>query len=140
MIKKLFPIMLLGFALSSQAMGTSYTYKIIDPPAGSIDILPNRMNNNGQVVGTYIDSTNKWHGFVYSNGVFTSIDVPDAGYTNVKDINNNGQLIGEYSNSTYGHTHGFLNKNGVFTTIDLPDYQSTALKAINDSGQILGYG
>ena len=48
------------------------------------------------------------HGFLLSDGVFTSIDDPDAAFGTVaKGINDNGQVVGFYIDAI-GSAHGFL--------------------------------
>ncbi len=57
------------------------------------------MNNRGQIVGAYMDSSNLTHGFVYtiSSGQYTSIDDPEGvGTTVVNGINDAGDLVGFY--------------------------------------------
>src|SRR5262249_47446757 len=53
------------------------------------------INDSGDVVGTYYDSTNIAHGFILSNGVYTTIGPSGAFITG---INNLGQITG-YTNS-----------------------------------------
>jgi probable HAF family extracellular repeat protein len=55
------------------------------------------LNNNGQVVGVYTDSSNATHGFVYTvkTKIFQSIDDPNGvGTTIVNGINDKGVLVG----------------------------------------------
>jgi probable HAF family extracellular repeat protein len=73
MIKKLFPVILLGFFLVSQAIATGYTYKTIDPPTGAYNLELSAINDKGQVVGYYIGSDHHSHGFIYANGLFTTL-------------------------------------------------------------------
>jgi probable HAF family extracellular repeat protein len=73
------------------------------------------INDLGQIVGVYFVSTNPGevaHGFMYSNGVFTTIDDPNAGTgagrgTYVTGINDSGEITGYYSDSA-GVVHGFV--------------------------------
>jgi hypothetical protein len=44
---------------------------------------------------------------VYSDGIFTHIDVPGAIGTVIDGINDHGQIVGTYVDSTF-HDHGFL--------------------------------
>jgi probable HAF family extracellular repeat protein len=80
------------------------------------------------------------HGFIYSEGAFTTIDYPGANYyTCPTSINNKGQIVGTYGDSSTDQ-HGFLYSNGTFTTIDEPGYSGINLNGINDSGVIVGDG
>jgi probable HAF family extracellular repeat protein len=59
------------------------------------------------VAGYYIDGSGHYHGFVYSNGTYTTIDPVGSVFTDVMSINNLGQVTGYYEDSS-GHYHGFL--------------------------------
>jgi hypothetical protein len=88
------------------------------------------------MVGTYEDATGG-HGFLYSGGVFTTIDDPNGSFNFAAGINDAGQIVGSCSNAT--GRHGCLDSNGVFTTIDDPDGLDTVVaNGINASGQIVG--
>lgn len=92
------------------------------------------------MVGTYGDTNGNDHGFLLSNGTFTTIDVPAAAYTFALGINTAGDIVGTYGDAA-GHQHGYLLKNSVFTTIDFPGATDTALFDLNDKGQMVGgYG
>jgi uncharacterized membrane protein len=105
-----------------------------------------RLNNRGQMVGTYVDAGGGTpggftHGLLLEDGVFTTIDVPGASgplETEILGINNQGQMVGTYRDGE-DVIHGFLLDDGVFTTIDHPDaVRETVLLGINNRGQILG--
>jgi probable HAF family extracellular repeat protein len=102
----------------------------------------NGINNAGQVVGDYetmYGSDN--HGFLYQNGVFTTIDDPDAGPqgTSAQGINDNGVIVGFFTDAS-NKQHGFIDNDGVFTTIDNPlGVNGTSLNGINDAGEVVGY-
>ena len=70
----------------------------------------------GQVVGLYFDNIHRDHGFLYSNGTFTTIDDPLAvdGGTAAMGINNQGQIVGDYYNGD--GTHGFVANPQLATT------------------------
>jgi uncharacterized membrane protein len=71
------------------------------------------INNAGAIVGVYVLSDGKLHGFVLNNGVvFTTVDVPDskngkAQQTEINSINANGEIVGYYIDS-HGVHHGFF--------------------------------
>ena len=77
------------------------------------------------VVGTYVDAqgiTN--HGFLLNGGQFTTIDYPNATYTEATDINDNGQIVGQYTDHA-GKTHGYLYSGGQFTIDRLSEGDAT---------------
>lgn len=141
--------MLLGFSLSSEAIATNYTYKTIDPPAGGRFLSAKAINDRGQVVGSYYGSDNNTHGFIYANGLLTTLDIPITlgDNTFLTGINSNGQVVGSYyQKADPYYRHGILYSNGTFTTVDRPISDSLPfgttitinLVDINDNGQILG--
>ncbi len=64
------------------------------------------MNDSGQIMGFYTDDTGL-HSFLYSDGIFTAINVPGALSTYASGINDAGQFVGTYTDSA-GVQHGFL--------------------------------
>jgi probable HAF family extracellular repeat protein len=63
------------------------TYTILDDPLGT-NTQALGINDLGQIVGTYTDSANVRHGFLYSAGAYITLDRPVSG------INNSGVLVG----------------------------------------------
>ncbi|WP_298870907.1 DUF4214 domain-containing protein [uncultured Bradyrhizobium sp.] len=114
------------------------------PNQSTIEIIAHGINSNGQIVGEYSDGN--YHGFIYSNGTYITLDDPNAsaatGGTQASAINSAGQVVGDYFDSS-GGIHGFLWINGVFQTIDDPlavlKDGGTVPTGINDSGQIVGF-
>ncbi|SFI08961.1 probable extracellular repeat, HAF family [Bradyrhizobium sp. Gha] len=52
---------------------SGYSFVSFDPllpPYSSV----NRLNNSGQLVGTYTDSGGVVHGFIWKNGILTTVD------------------------------------------------------------------
>jgi probable HAF family extracellular repeat protein len=106
------------------------------------------INDAGQIVGSYLDSANRGHAFLYSGGVWTTLDDPAAGATGVTSasaINDQGQIVGTFRDGT--GNHGFLYSGGTWTTlddpfahssVDNPFPHSTIATGINDAGQIVG--
>lgn len=123
--------------------GSTYT-DIIDPSATGgfpyevgTNTYARGINNNGQVVGSFGNSNGE-HGFIYSNGIYTTLDVPNSNLTNATGINDSGQVTGYFYNDT--GVHGFLYSNSIYTTIDSPNGGfGTHLTGINNNGQVLGY-
>lgn len=68
------------------------------------------INNAGQIVGLYDDADGVTHGFIWSKGVFMTIDVPDAVRTEVYSINANGEIAGVYDDED--GVHGFVGRPG----------------------------
>jgi probable HAF family extracellular repeat protein len=102
-----------------------------------------KINDRGQMVGTYSTLTNKNHafptrGFLLDRGVITLVDVPGAQHTVPYDIDNRERIVGHYVDAD-GIGHGFLrDRHGNFTTIDPPGAILTEILGINDRGQMVG--
>lgn len=100
------------------------------------------INNAGQIAGSFLDSSGRFHGFLLDRvgGTFTTISVAGAANTFVFGINNNGQMVGTFGDSLSGSTRGFL-LNGIGSSaipFDVPGAFSTQAFGINDHGQIVG--
>jgi hypothetical protein len=90
------------------------------------------INASGEMVGTYYDSADIAHGFLYSGNTVTTIDPPGSTSTSAWGINDAGMIVGFYTDANGGH-NSFLYKKGNFTTI-----QSIA-NGINSGGDIVGF-
>ena len=139
-----------GFLLS----GGTVTWIDVPPgqcPAEVCETIPDTINEKGVIVGFYAawdtpDYQNySEHGFLWSHGVFTTLDATPLGatLTNLRGINPDGDIVGIYSEFGYdGPFHGFLRRyDGTFTAIDVPGAAGTSANSINPAGQIVGdYG
>lgn len=125
----------------------TYTFTTFDPP-GSTSTIVSGINNTGQIVGTYQDSSGTLHSFIRQmDGTYTVFDVSGAvpATTSAAAINNNGQVVGSYQSSTTNTLlHGFIRSadGQTYTTFDVPDAgqpdQFTQPTGINDNGAIVG--
>jgi len=109
----------------------------IDPPASAGYTEADGVNNAGAIVGRYFGNSPGFQGFVFSNGSYTTINVPGATNTSLFGINNLGDIVGDYIDAS-GATHGLLMSNGNITTIDFPGSTNTNAQDINDNGEIVG--
>lgn len=130
---------------------------------GAANTLAYGINDLGDVVGQYANSPatdltglGRFHGFIWRNGVYTTIDAdfPDAIHTTLLGINNAGQVIGTYLHrregssdiNDYDREVAFLYDNGNFTLLEFPGAQlpflccgaTTFPMDINNLGQIIG--
>jgi probable HAF family extracellular repeat protein len=86
------------------------------PGASPNSTQPNGINLQGEIVGSYGDSSGKSHGFLLRHGTFSTVDPPGTTFTFANGINLQGDIVGFYTDSD-ANGHGFLLKNGRFTTI-----------------------
>ena len=96
------------------------------------------INDVGQIVGDYRDEDGFFHGFIYENGAYTTIDVPfiSSPDTGALGINNLGEVVGCYSLCSRGFRYD--SEALIFTQIDVPGAVLTQATDINDAGQIVG--
>ncbi len=66
------------------------------------------INDEGWIVGYYFDEQSIRHGFLYANGVTTTIDYPGSLSTEVLGINDAGKIVGEFIDSVDGPVHRFV--------------------------------
>jgi probable HAF family extracellular repeat protein len=127
------------FGSANAALANSYSFITLDDPSGNPGTtVAYGINSSGQVVGFFSNGTGT-HGFVYTAGVFTTLDVPGASNTVATGINDSGQIVGYYSDAT--GSYGFVDTGGVFaTTIQDPIGHpgNTSAWGINNSGQVVG--
>src|SRR5271170_6980777 len=79
--------------------------------------------------------------FLYSNGVYSTLTVPDSIFTQAFAINNSGQYVGEYGIASDGniYRYGYIYGQGVYTTLVLPTgYSELNTTAINNLGEVVG--
>ena len=113
---------------------------LIDAPqSGGNSTQAFGVNDARDVVGCYDPAGTIFvsDGFLWRNGSFTVLRVPNAPVTCALDINNRGTIVGIYSDTAHVQ-HGFVLRDGRYTTIDIPDSIQTQVHSINDAGDIAG--
>jgi len=122
--------------LPAHLIAQNYSYTNIDYPGANMT-SPTAVNDSGSVVGTYLDSNGNTHGFLYSGGVYTTIDDPE-GTTFPQGINNSGEITGAVAVSL-SEDYGFTYVDGVFTTFSYPGGNGqTGGQGINNHNEIVG--
>ncbi len=97
------------------------------------------INNSGQVVGYYVDTSGAVHGFLYSAGTYTTLNDPSGtGGTVVTGINDAGEVVGYYFVAN-GNSHVFTYSNGVYTDVNDSSIDTNGVQSvsINNSGEII---
>jgi probable HAF family extracellular repeat protein len=123
------------FRCTTTFQGSFYDIYAIGVP-GATYTEARGINASDQVVGWYANGGSIGHGFLLSDGVYTTLDVPGAVSTFAYGINDSGQIVGFYVDAT--GQHGFLLDQGSYTTLDVPGAVSTSAYGINTLGQIVG--
>ena len=112
------------------------TVSLIHVP-GSLAEGPGSINDAGDVVGAYLDASGVVHGYLFSIGVYSTIDFPGATSTEAQGINNKMEIVGDYADAQ-GVLHGFILRGNNFSTIDVPSAVNTVVTSINDHEKIAG--
>src|SRR5215472_10895101 len=96
-----------------------------DFPGAPTATMPHKMSDEGDQVGTVIDSTGKAQAYIYKirdvtfSSLFTAPD--DTGNdTQGRGINLLRHTVGEYLNAGDGHFHGYLLKHPDILEFDVP--------------------
>jgi hypothetical protein len=126
-----------GFARTANGV-----FSAIDVP-GATNTIPNFINLEGVVVGSYIDSAGTSHGFVLNRGTYTTVDYPGEPGSVVSSINDLGELSGFYCSDAACDTsatfHSFVrNLRGVFTTFDPPGATGSETSTVSLVGAVVG--
>jgi uncharacterized membrane protein len=121
---------------------TIYSYSSIDVP-GATGTYAFGVNSAGQIVGSYFDSAGGYHGFVDSNGTFTTLNFPAApDSTSLQGISATGDIVGYFDDpaAPFFTLDAFLYSTGVFSVISVPGATNrwTVAFGISDNGQIVG--
>lgn len=81
------------------------------PVAGFTDEEIHGINNSGQLVALYADSSGNYHGFAWGGTTFTIIDYPGAALTFTEGIDNAEQIVGRWFDADF-NVHGFVGPLG----------------------------
>src|SRR4029434_4714095 len=138
----LFVFPLMGtFAQQAASSGSIEVITTFDYPGAGNNTLPQKINERGDIVGEFIDSTGVVRGFVrFSDGSFSApiVDPNDTvGFTEGRGINNSRTVVGDYAISDCT-THSCFLSCGDFTEYDVPGAVQTNLLGINEPGDVTG--
>jgi hypothetical protein len=78
--------------------------------SGATEVIAQRINNLGQMVGTYYDSAGVAHGFAYDSNLaaYYMIDDPGMATTALEDINDKQTLSGNFRKTPTGLRVGMI--------------------------------
>jgi len=113
------------------------TFTTLDVP-GAAFTLGAGINDSGEVVLQWLNSSFTYFGAIYKAGHFRVLNVPNMADSAPYGINVHGWInfAGRDSNGVW---HGFLYKGGVFTQYDVANSANTLGFGINDSGVMVGF-
>lgn len=115
------------------------TFKPLNVPfAGAVSTFSPAINNAGEIVGGWTDSTGNSHGYTLIGDTYTSFDYPGGGQIQLYlSVNSEGHIVGSYADAN-GNVHGFLRRGETYTSIDFPGAVYTVSTGINDADEIVG--
>jgi len=112
-----------------------------DYPGTGNSTAPQKINDAGDIVGSYTDSSGVTRGFIrFRDGTFSApiVEPNDTeNFTRPIGINNSRLISGEYAGSD-GHLHGFFLSFSTFREYDVPNSVDTELGGINNAGDFAG--
>src|SRR5262245_41489584 len=127
-------------APAAQDKNQAFEYYTFDAVPDASSTSPQGINARGDIVGNYTKG-GVTYGFVWSEGVLTSIDYPGAVSTDARGINARGDIVGAYriAGEPPVNIHGYLlSKHGKFSPVNFPGHTSTIPQRITANGLILG--
>ena len=110
-----------------------------DPPE-SISTYPSWITIEGNITGAYYDGNFVLHGFILTNGKYTTIDYPGASGTLLGGMSPLGDSVGNYCvDVDCTTTHSFKRSwKGEFTAFDPPAASESTGETVNLTGDIVG--
>ncbi len=107
------------------------------PGSSSTDAIG--INDKGDVVGLYVDSSGVQHGFVKKGSKYSSIDVTGGTDTEAWGINNSGQMT-VFAISSAGGYESFIYNGKTFKKVSDPGAgtSGTIARDVNDKGDVDG--
>jgi len=141
-IAGLLALLVLGvFAEKSSALSVELL-STFDYPGGVPSTQPQKINDQGIVVGTFLDANGVTAGFLrLQRGFFSDplIDPNDTGLTTQgRGINNSILVCGDYLDGNSGNFHGFFLHGSTFQDFDVPGSSWTIILGVNNAGDFSG--
>src|ERR1043166_3111053 len=113
-----------------------------DYPGTGNQTRPQKISDEHDVVGIFVDSSGASRGFIrFHNGTFSDplVDpADDANLTEGRGINNSHMVCGDYLDASSGTFHGFFFRRGFFQNYDVPDSTTTIVLGLNNAGDFAG--
>jgi uncharacterized membrane protein len=109
----------------------------IPAPANNLPVA-RALNDVGGIVGQYLASDFRSHGFLLYQGKLTTFMFPGSTDTEPRDVNTTGTIVGDYIQG--GSGHAFMVHSGGFKQITIPGFPNAVVTAngVNDNGDVVG--
>ena len=139
----LFVFPLMGtFAQQARNSGSIEVITTFDYPGTGNSTLPQKINERGDIVGEFIDSSGVTRGFVrFSNGSFSApiVDPNDTvGFTEGRGINNSRTVAGDYVSQRWHPSLVFTVRAAPSQNTMFPARSRPICFAINELGDLTG--
>ena len=124
----------------SQQAGSGQKFVSFDYP-GATNTSAKSISPSGGILGQYVGTDGKPHGFLLSGGTFTAVpEVPSAVRSDPNRLNARGTVVGTYYLELPPlKEYAYQLTGGTFTTITYPDPSiSLAGWGVNDNGTVVG--
>jgi hypothetical protein len=113
------------------------------PSGGEVQTQVTGINNAGDTVGFWVDTTGANHGFTDFGGTFISYDAPSPDpavptFTQFLGVNNLLEVAG-FDTEANGNNQAFTFSGGMFTSLTPPNSTSAAATDVNNSGEVSGF-
>jgi len=105
-------------------------------PTGALVSSAFGINDKGEIVGFYEDSTRIVHGFLLKGKTYTTLDVPGATSTFAAGINGKGIIVLQWLDSK-GAMESSLYNGKTYRTIDVPGAAASYVQNINAAGDAI---
>ena len=116
----------------------NYNFITIGPESSPYAVADG-INNAGLVTGYYQDTNSVFHGFVWRNGEFKTVNYPGAAYTLLYGVNDRDVANGYYNDGTADHVVTYAVRSGAWGKLpDIPGYPLNEGYGINDAGFAVG--
>jgi probable HAF family extracellular repeat protein len=109
----------------------------LKPTPNAVLVAARGINDKGEVVGRYTDSSGLTHGFLWDGKKYTTLDVPNSLYTEADAINNQGLIVLTTLNSAFD---AYLYDGKTYKKIDDPNAGTygTYGYGLNNKGDVVG--
>lgn len=125
--------------VTNNAVGFLYRngqFTDVPGPAGAKASSANGINDSGDIVGYYTDSTNVVHGFLLHGKAYTTLNVPGATTSDAIDINDHRLIVLSWQDSSSAY-HASLYNGKTYRAIDVPGAPQSLVGDINTAGDII---
>jgi hypothetical protein len=118
------------------AQNSAYDFVKVEYP-GALYTDTTGINNAGHVVGTYLDTQSRVHGYVFDGVNYTTVDFPGSINNFVFGIGPAGEILGTHADILTGYWTAWIKDANGFRAVPAP-YPSADVRHINTAGKIVG--